>query len=172
MRSIFVTMIILWFCTRIVSVFRINVDNLTDTFDGTSFVMELSKNESEINQTIDYVERSNNNTYEFNEPSSTMDVIDAKPNISSIRLNHTVHQTSLVSSSREHMRGIIFKQKIKPEARSFFGLIIIPCECQVIESVLFLCFTHLMAFIFLQISFAFSRPRDSGHFIRQCYSIK
>lgn len=140
MRPIVIVVVILWFCAHIVTAFpidQLNVDNLTKKLeDGTSLLMGLSENQSERNQTIDgfdWIEGNNNitsDTFDLDGPSADMDVIDEKTSSSSIILNRTVQRTALVSSSTDHMRSIIFRQKFKPEARSFFGLIIIPCKCK------------------------------------------
>lgn len=142
-----IIVVILWFFTRIVTAFRItnqlNVDNLTETFDGTSLL------ESQDNQTIDEIVNgfdgingngnSTNDTLDFDRPSTSMVVIDSKTN-DGINLNHTVLHSALVASSRDPVRGIIFRQKIKPKARSFFGLIIIPCKCNVIGNCAFVMY--------------------------------
>lgn len=139
MRSVFVVVVYLWFITRIVAAFRItnefNIDNLTSkAFDGTSLLSAMNSAGSQDNQTIDgFIEfdrNSNwaNDTLDFDEPSpSGMLAINQKIN-TSINLNHPIQHRALVESSRDPVRGIIFRQKVKPEARSFFGLIIIPCK--------------------------------------------
>lgn len=143
MRSVFIIVVILWFCTRIATAFRItnelNVDNLTSmTFDGTSLSMALNNNGSQDNQTVDgFVEidsngNSTSDTFDFDGPF-TSDAVAINDRInSSTNLDRTVQHSALVESSRDPVRGIIFRQKIKPEPRSFFGLIIIPCKWKVI----------------------------------------
>lgn len=102
MRSVFIIVVILWLCTRIVTAFQIanesNIDNLTS--------MAMNNNGNQDNQTID--------------------------GFAAIAINHMGHHSGLVESSRDPVRGIIFRQKIKPEPRSFFGLIIIPCKWKVV----------------------------------------
>lgn len=147
MRSFVIIVVILWFCTRIVTALHLtnelNIDNSTETFDGTSLLMGLNNNGSQDNQTIDEIvdeldgnntnDSTNTDTLEFGgTPSDMVATIDDKTNDGNF--NHTVHRSSLVASSRDPMRGIIFRQKVKPEARSFFGLIIIPCKCKVLEN--------------------------------------
>lgn len=135
MRSVFIIVVILWFCTRIVTAFRItnelNIDNLTSkTFDGSN------NSGSQDNQTIDeFVEIENsgniaNDTLNIDGPTPPgMATIIGKINTRT-NLDHTDQHSALVESSRDPVRGIIFRQKVKPEARSFFGLIIIPCKCE------------------------------------------
>lgn len=155
MRSFVNIVVILWFCMRIVTAFRItnelNIDNLTETFDGTSLLMGSNNNGSQDNQTIDEMvdgfdgidgnSNSTNDTLDFDGSTSGMmaAAIDEKIN-SSINLNHNVHHSAalIASSSRDPVRGIIFRQKVKPEARSFFGLIIIPCKCKVFAKIVHL----------------------------------
>lgn len=148
MRSIFIIVVILWFCARIVTAFRItnevNIDNFTGILNGTSLLLRLNNNGSQNNETIDEIVddfdeiettrySTQNDTFDLDEPFSSMETIDGKTN-DSIELNHSVqHSRALVASSRDPMRGIIFRQKVKPEPRSFFGLIIIPCKCKVIH---------------------------------------
>lgn len=153
MRSIFIIVVILWFCARIVTAFRItnelNIDNLTSkTFDDTSLFMALNDSGNKDNQTIDemvdgFVEiksNSTNDTLDFDVPSSSGNfTINEKIN-TSIDLNYTVHHRALVESSRDPVRSIIFRQKVKPEPRSFFGLIIIPCKWKVWRKLCFYAF--------------------------------
>lgn len=135
MRSVLIVVVYLWFITRIVAAFRItnefNIDNLTSkTFDGTSLLAAMNSGGSQDNQTIDgFIEFDRNSsrandTLDFDEPSPSGVVAIT----TSINLNHTIQHRALVESSRDPVRGIIFRQKVKPEARSFFGLIIIPCK--------------------------------------------
>lgn len=132
MRTVIIIVVILWFCARIATAFRItnefNIDNLTSmAFHGTSLTMAMHNNGSHNNQVeVDNSGNSTSVTFDFGGPftSSAVAINDDSGN----NLSHTVQQSALVESSRDPVRGIIFRQKIKPEPRSFFGLIIIPCK--------------------------------------------
>lgn len=132
MRSYLIVVVI---CVHILTAFRIpnesNVDNLAKILgDASSLPLGWIDNKTPANQTADgMADRFNgisdigNDTLEFNDANNNGSQINQ-----STHSNHTAQLSALVASSRDPVRGIIFRQRVKPEARSFFGLIIIPCE--------------------------------------------
>lgn len=139
MRSMMILVIVVWFGVQTITSFsimdKLSIDNLTTTPDDAS-LLELTGDGDVTIDTMDGIDVDdgiddgigNNNSKESFDIyiRTSEDSIEEKA-FKSIRINRTAFHGALVSQN-DNVRGIILKQTLRPEPRSFFGLIIIPCK--------------------------------------------
>lgn len=139
MRSMMILVIVVWFGVQTITSFsimdKLSIDNLTTTPDDAS-LLELTGDGDVTIDTMDGIDVDdgiddgigNNNSKESFDIyiRTSEDSIEEKA-FKSIRINKTAFHGALVSQN-DNVRGIILKQTLRPEPRSFFGLIIIPCK--------------------------------------------
>lgn len=134
-----ILVIVVWFGVQTITSFsimdKLSIDNLTTTPDDAS-LLELTGDGDVTIDTMDGIDVDdgiddgigNNNSKESFDIyiRTSEDSIEEKA-FKSIRINRTAFHGALVSQN-DNVRGIILKQTLRPEPRSFFGLIIIPCK--------------------------------------------
>lgn len=134
-----ILVIVVWFGVQTITSFsimdKLSIDNLTTTPDDAS-LLELTGDGDVTIDTMDGIDVDdgiddgigNNNSKESFDIyiRTSEDSIEEKA-FKSIRINKTAFHGALVSQN-DNVRGIILKQTLRPEPRSFFGLIIIPCK--------------------------------------------
>lgn len=134
-----ILVIVVWFGVQTITSFsimdKLSIDNLTTTPDDAS-LLELTGDGDVTIDTMDGIDVDdgiddgigNNNSKETFDIyiRTSEDSIEEKA-FKSIRINKTAFHGALVSQN-DNVRGIILKQTLRPEPRSFFGLIIIPCK--------------------------------------------
>lgn len=139
MRSMMILVIVVWFGVQTITSFsimdKLSIDNLTTTPDDAS-LLELTGDGDVTIDTMDGIDVDdgiddgigNNNSKESFDIyiRTSEDSIEEKA-FKSIRINRSAFHGALVSQN-DNVRGIILKQTLRPEPRSFFGLIIIPCK--------------------------------------------
>lgn len=134
-----ILVIVVWFGVQTITSFsimdKLSIDNLTTTPDDAS-LLELTGDGDVTIDTMDGIDVDdgiddgigNNNSKESFDIyiRTSEDSIEEKA-FKSIRINRSAFHGALVSQN-DNVRGIILKQTLRPEPRSFFGLIIIPCK--------------------------------------------
>lgn len=107
---------------------KLSIDNLTTTPDDTS-LFEMSTDDSLVIDTMDVVDVDDGSISNHTNETESLDLYirSIEQNHRAIVVNHSAFQSELISSD-DQMRRIVLKEKSRPEARSFFGLIIIPCK--------------------------------------------
>lgn len=131
--AIILVVTVMWFGVQTISPFsimdKLSIDNLTTTPDETS-LLEMSTDDSLVIDTMDVIdvddESGSNHTNETESLDLYVRSIEGNTHRATI-INHSAFQSELISSD-DQMRRIILREKTRPEARSFFGLIIIPCK--------------------------------------------
>lgn len=100
---------------------KLSIENLTTTPVDTG-LLEISDNDSLVIDTMEVFDSHPTDDTEslylrsFNEHTNEH-----------IFFNHTSFRSAHITSN-DDVRSIILQQKTRPKARSFFGLIIIPCK--------------------------------------------
>lgn len=131
MRFEFIFVVILWFGIKFSATFNIgnklSDGNVTAQLNGSS-LLEISEKENISSVFIDEfsgIDISNSSS------SAHEHILQSNKNSfasnSITNPNHSGQQKALLSS-RDQVRGILLRQRIIPQPRSFLGLIIIPCE--------------------------------------------